>query len=357
MDEISSDESDTIAPLLETYSLPGDRLQADFVRFEVDAVGTRNVFLVRGCDKPRLQRAAHEAMLMLDRFEQKLSKFLPESELSLVNQLAFAHPVVVGEDLFELLLRSQLAWRATDGAFDPSVAPLLDAWGFVDGAESIPSDDDIARMLEARGMDLVVLDVEKSTVGFLRPGVALDLGGIAKGYIADCVAEHFQAHGATAGAVVCGRSTVVTWGTPPNEDAWRFQVVDPLNPTSSYAHAIAEPGAVSSSGAYERTVRHGATDYGHVFDPRQGRPARSTVQGVTVWTESAFLGDVLSTTLFLLGCEALAPGGAAERLLQAWFGGEEQRFAALVLENDSATPNQLNATFHAVGGLPLRIEG
>ena len=63
MDEISSDESDTIAPLLETYSLPGDRLQADFVRFEVDAVGTRNVFLVRGCDKPRLQRAAHEAML------------------------------------------------------------------------------------------------------------------------------------------------------------------------------------------------------------------------------------------------------------------------------------------------------
>ena len=159
MDEISSDEADTIAPLLETYSLPGDRLQADFARFEVDAVGTRNVFLVRGSDKPRLQRAAHEAMLMLDRFEQKLSKFLPESELSLVNQLAFAHPVVVGEDLFELLLRSQLAWRATDGAFDPSVAPLLDAWGFVDGAESIPSDDDIARMLEARGMDLVVLDV------------------------------------------------------------------------------------------------------------------------------------------------------------------------------------------------------
>lgn len=319
------------APLLESYSGEG----AEFLRFDAYGMGAQNVFLVAGDSETELQDAVYGGMQILDRLEERLSKFLPESDISLINDLGAHSPVHVSAELFELLEKAHQAWRLTDGAFDPTIGPLLEAWGFVDRDWRVPEQDEIARLLELRGMQHVHLDVGTQSVGLSRPGVTIDLGAIGKGYAADRIAEHLRANGARAGAVICGRSTVVTWSTPTGEDSWSFDVVDPLKPQDSLLTLSAEPGAVSSSGAYEKCFRCGDAEYGHVFDPRTGRPVDNRVQGVTVWTRSALLGDVLSTALFVLGPQALQQSGPLAELVRSW-DGADSRTGFLFIE--SATP-------------------
>lgn len=337
-------------PLLESYS--GE--DSGFSRFEVRGMGTQNVFLVRGDGEETFEAVVQEAFQILDRLEQRLSKFLPESDLTLVNQLAASAAIPVGEDLFFLLRRAKEAWELSGGAFDPTVGPLLSAWGFVDMDGRVPEEREIEHLLEACGMQHVHLDETTATVKFDHPGVALDLGGIGKGYAADRVAKHLRENGVTCGAVICGRSTVVTWGTPPGDDGWRFDVVHPLEPSGSWTTLRVEAGAMSSSAAYERRFRRGAEEYGHVFDPRTGRPSSTALRSATVWTRTALLGDVLSTILFLLGEAALAPGGCAERLAEAWaVDGESPRLGVVLVEADASCWGGLSSKTRFIGEPPF----
>ncbi|MCZ6792266.1 MAG: FAD:protein FMN transferase [Planctomycetota bacterium] len=305
---------DPATPFLETYSRPG----SGFHRFPFRALGTENVLLLAADEGEELRRCVQEAFRIVESLEGRLSKFLPESDVSLANSLAASRPVHVGEDLLFLLERAREAWEISGGAFDPTVGPLLEAWGLVDRrSRAPPSEDELRRLLELRGMDRVTVDRASGTVRYDRAGVAVDLGGMGKGYIVDRIADFLRGRGIEAGAVISGRSTLLTWGTPPGEDHWRLGLVHPDEPQETLATFLAEPGAVSSSGAYERFVRRGTEVHGHVLDPRSGRPARA-VKGTTVWSRTALLGDVLSTLLFVLGDAAAGEGGPAEQLATAW---------------------------------------
>ncbi|MBN1443824.1 MAG: FAD:protein FMN transferase [Planctomycetes bacterium] len=326
-----SEPSESRGIFFESYSGP----QSGFLSFSLPAMGTESRFLLRADDSRGLRKTVQEVFDLVHGLEQKLSKFLPESEVSLVNRLAAVRPVAVGEDLLFLLRRAREAWELTEGAFDPTVGGLLAAWGLVDLRGRLPADEEIEALLRARGMDRVIVDDERREVRFDGPGVSVDLGGIAKGYAADRAAERLRRAGIEAGAVIAGRSTLLCWGAPPGEARWRVGVVHPEDPGEFLCTVLAEPGAISSSGAYERFVRVGARDCGHVIDPRTGRPARC-VKGATVWTSSALLGDVLSTALFVLGERALEPGGCAERLARAWAAEDEPaRVSVLLIEPDT----------------------
>jgi thiamine biosynthesis lipoprotein len=292
---------DAAGPLLETYGGPGSGLE----RFEARAMGTVNVLLLGGEDGPRLRRAAQEAFEVLARLEQSLSRFLPSSDVALLNALGGSRPVRVGHDLLRILALAREGWKLTGGAFDPTVGPLLDAWGFAGRVPRVPADEEVARLAALTGMDRVVVDGEAGTARFDREGASIDLGGIGKGYAADAMAERLKARGVPFGAVIAGRSSVVVWGAPPGEDRWRFEVVHPEAEGEALAEIAAEPGAVTSSGAYGRRFFRGGAEYGHVLDPRTGRPARGA-KSVTVWTEAAAQGEILSTALLVLGEEAAA---------------------------------------------------
>jgi thiamine biosynthesis lipoprotein len=266
-------------------------------------MGTVNVLLLGGVDAALLRRAAQEAFEALARLEQSLSRFLPSSDVALLNALGGSRPVRVGRDLFQLLAIAREGWELTGGAFDPTVGPLLDAWGFTGPGPRVPPDEEIARLAALSGMDRVILDPDAGTVRFDREGVSIDLGGIGKGYAVDAMAERLRERGIPFGAVIAGRSSVAVWGAPRGEERWRFEVVHPEVEGEALAEIAAEPGAVSSSGAYGRRFFHGGKEYGHVLDPRTGRPARGA-RSVTVWTEAAVLGEVLSTALYVMGAEA-----------------------------------------------------
>jgi hypothetical protein len=111
-------------------------------------------------------------------------------------------------------------------------------------------------------------------------------------------------------------------------------VEHPLEPEKVLCTLLVEPGAVSSSSTTERRFFRRGKEYGHVLDPRTGRPARG-VRSVTLWTETALLGDVLSTAAYVLGRDALSPGGPVETLAQRWHEGEDEpRVSVLLIEEN-----------------------
>ena len=327
---------------LETYSE-----SEGFIRFELRALGTENVLLLAGPDRPELRTAAQDAFDTIERLEQSLSKFLPQSDVSLLNALGATRPVRVGRELVRLLQLSREAWELTEGALDPTVGELMRAWGLVDMEGRVPSDGEIVKLLSRCGMQHVGFDDRAGTAWFTRGGVSIDLGAIGKGYVVDVVTARLLERGMKAGLFLSGRSSIACWGLPSGEADWRFEVVHPDGGDEPLVEIISEPGSISTSGAYARRFVRGWNEYGHILDPRTGMPARG-IQSVTVWTRSAVLGDVLSTALFVLGTKALEAGGPIERLTRAWTPpGEEARASIVYAAEDPSLWGGLRiGTFH-----------
>ncbi|MAM46715.1 MAG: FAD:protein FMN transferase [Planctomycetota bacterium] len=322
----SSEDQPGTGPLIESYSQPDSGLS----RYEGWALGTLNVLLLQGDEQ-----AAQAAFDCLNAIEQRLSKFLPESDVSLLNSLGSSRPVTVGGELLELIRRSREAWELTGGVFDPTIGSLMRAWGLVDMVARTPDSNELSRLLESRGMDLVEIDPETQAVSFSRPEVSLDLGAIGKGYAADRISSLLEEKGVETGAMLSGRSTVLTWGLPPGEKTWQVEVCHPGNRDEALCRLSMQPGALSSSSAAERFLRAKGKTYGHILDPRDGLPTE-TIEGATIWTRQAALGDILSTTLFILGRDALGEGGCVEQLVKAWTPpGEEPRASIILAEKDS----------------------
>jgi thiamine biosynthesis lipoprotein len=319
-------------------------------RHERILMATWNVILLverpGGPGGAALDRAARAAFALMEELEAELSRFVPESDVSLMNALAAGRPVAVSDALLELLGESRRYWELTRGAFDPTVGPLMRAWGFDAGRPRSPSDAEIAALLACRGMDRIRLDRERGTVSFDRPGVAFDAGAIGKGFIVGRAVERLREAGAAAGALLSGRSTIAVWGAAPDGGRWRVGVADPRSPDEAFLELLVAEGAVSTSAAYEKRLRIGGEDHGHVLDPRTGRPARGGPLSVTVWTPDPVRGDVASTALFVLGREE------GEDVLEAL-----APISAVFLEEDSSAWGGLRAKVrHAPAGAAPGIE-
>lgn len=289
---------------LESYSESTGPDGSRVRRYEHVAMATWNIILLverpNGPPPALLDRAAAGAFELVTELEEELSKFIPESEVGLLNALAATEPVVVSERVFELLEVSKRYHETTRGAFDPTIAPLMAIWGFDSGEGRVPSDDELSGVLQQCGIDHVQLDGDRGAVRFDRAGVGVDLGAIGKGFIVDRAVEHIKALGVDDGALVSGRSTVTVWGQSPRNEPWLVGVADPRSPNDSVVELRVADGSISTSAAYEKRFKIAGVDYGHVLDPRTGRPV-SRCRGVSVWTPTALRGDVASTALFVLG--------------------------------------------------------
>ena len=200
------------------------------------------------------------------------------------------------------LIQDALSLSAeTFGAFDPTLAPVLEAWGFGGESFRVPSDDELARLLEKTGAENVSVSGDTTSVT-LAPGTQIDLGGIAKGYAGDCVKEIFENHGCT-GTIDLG-GDVVLCGKKTDGSDWRVAVKDPRDPSDFLGTLTAADCAVVTSGAYERYFTQGGVAYHHILDPETGRPAESGLVSVTVICGYGEAADALSTALFVMGADA-----------------------------------------------------
>ncbi len=243
------------------------------------------------------------AFAEIARLDRMMSHYDPESPLSQLNREAARGPVPVAAELFDFLAECLRQSRDSDGAFDVTVGPLLRAWGFFRGEGRIPPPGEIEGLRRRMGYRHVVLDPERRTVHFARPGMELDLGGIAKGYAVDRVVALLRQRGVEAALVSAGGSSVYGLGAPPGESAWEVHVQDPVHPEREAFRVALRDLALSVSGSAHKSFTVGGRTYSHIMDPRTGRPVEG-ILGVAVLSRSATAGDALDNALFVEGIEA-----------------------------------------------------
>jgi len=260
---------------------------------------------VRACgpDAPALPGHVAAALDEVDRVDRLMSHYRPESPLSRLNREAARGPVPVEAELFDFLVLCLRHGRESGGAFDVTVGPLMKAWGFFGGDGRLPGEDEREAALARVGYRHVVLDPRARTVRFDRPGLELDLGGIAKGYAVDRVVALLRSRGVPSALVNGGGSTLYGLGASPEGGPWTVEVRDPVDPRMAAFTVRLEDRALSVSGTSERSFEQGGAAYSHVMDPRTGRPVAG-ILGVAVLAATGTEGDALATAFLVEGVEA-----------------------------------------------------
>lgn len=247
-----------------------------------------------------IQRVAEEAFAAVDDLERRISNWIPDSQISYVNNHAHEAPVPVAPDVAALVQASKRYYEATDGAFDVTVGPLIALWGFYRGEGRLPNETELAEALSKVGMDKVQVDPVKSTVAFTKPGIRIDFGGIGKGLALDVAARMLRDNGVTAAILHGGTSSVYAMGAPPGAAGWTVRIRDPYNGGEWVDEVVLRDECLSTSGSYEKFFELDGKKYCHIFDPRTGTPVEGMLSATAIapgGTES----DALSTAFFVMG--------------------------------------------------------
>lgn len=289
-----------LLPLLATFCclLPWDRARADWFSAEEAIMGTRVAVELWSDDGPGGQAAITVVMGEMRRIDALMSHYRPESQISRINALAAQQPVTVDPELVHLLKTALAFSELSDGAFDITYASVGFMYDF--RRRQKPTEAEIEAALPAVNYRNLELDPRRRTVHFSRPGVRIDLGGIAKGWAVDRGIEILRRHGIAHGLVNAGGDTAFLGdrlGKP-----WIVGIRHPRDPDRVIARIPLADEAISTSGDYERYFDEGGVRHHHILVPGTGR-SPDAVHSVTVVGANATRTDGLTKTVFILGAE------------------------------------------------------
>ncbi len=253
------------------------------------------------------------ALEQLDAIESALTVYQNESEISRLNRDAFARPVTLTPATFSLVQRAVQWSQRTDGAFDITAGPLVEAWGFTRRRGRKPTAAEIDQAVSRVGYQHLILDPERRSVQFGRPGMSINLGGIGKGDAIDRIAARLKADGITDFLLHGGSSSLVAVGDQQegSEMGWAVGIAHPTKPKRRLGGIWLRNRALATSGSGKQFFHHRGRRYGHVIDPRTGFPA-GDLMALTVIMESAADADACSTGFFVAGKEAIPKSAAWE---------------------------------------------
>ena len=228
-----------------------------------------------------------------------LSSADPESEISRLNKAGTA---ALSADALTLVRRSLELSAELREYFDPTIYPAVCEWGFIDGNHRVP---DAERLRElAKTIDSTKVRLDGDTVT-LPKGAMIDLGAIAKGYLADECRRILEGSGAD-GAVLNLGGTILLYGKKPDGSAFRVGIADPENPAGYFGYLSCGEGVAATSGGYERYFEKDGKRYIHILDPTTAEPVDNGTLSVTVFCRDGTLADALSTALFVMGPDRAA---------------------------------------------------
>jgi len=279
-----------------------------YAAFETEVMATRlrvTVLMEPETAGERASEAAEAVFRIFREVDARMSEWKETSPLSAVNRAAGGEPVPVSGDLRRVLHRALDVARLTDGAFDPTWAALWGLWDFRAAEPRVPAAEEIARRAALVDWTRVEIDDAAGTVRLAEPGMALGLGGIAKGWALDRAAEELRRGGFRSFLLTAGGQ--VTAGglrhTADGRRPWSVGIRDPRGaPDDFFARVPVTDASLSTSGDYERFFVVDGVRYHHILDPRTGRPARG-LRSATVISPDATLADALSTALMVMGVE------------------------------------------------------
>jgi thiamine biosynthesis lipoprotein len=263
-------------------------------------MGIEVSLILSDSDEEHCTLAAETTYYEMQRLEDILSSWKPESETSRINRAEALTPIPVSDETLKVVERALELSRQSGGAFDITVGPLRRAWGLYTSPR-VPSEEELTQVLSVIGYDKIKVDREKRSILLTKQGVELDLGGIAKGYILERGVEILKSRNIKAG-LIDGSGDVCVWGRKPDGSLWKVGVRDPRNPEKLLTVLPVTNAAVFSSGDYERNFEEEGVLYHHIFNPKTGKPAAGC-HGVTVIGDTIDHINGLSSTVFVLGPE------------------------------------------------------
>ena len=212
----------------------------------------------------------------------------------------------VSGDTARVLEQSLRMAELTEGSFDPTIYPIVRAWGFTTQKYRIPSSDEIGELLNHVGYDRISISQEEGGMRILfnDEQTEIDTGGIGKGYASESI-YHILKHDGVKSAVVSLGGNVITMGKKPDGSQWKVAIDDPFNSGSTdYAGVIRLTDKYAiSSGGYQRYFEKDGKTYIHIMDPSTGMPVDNDLSSVTIISDSGTEGDALSTALYVMGLE------------------------------------------------------
>ena len=243
-----------------------------------------------------------DAMAICKDYESRFSRTIETSEIYELNhRTPDQQTFELSDDTAELLENALHYCELSDGAFDITIEPVSSLWDFTSGEAVIPDESAISSAVQHVGYENLVLD--GNTLTFLSPDTTLDLGAIAKGYIADQIKEHLEESGVKSAIINLG-GNVLCVGAKPNGSPFKIGLQKPFAEASeTFATVSIDDMSVVTSGVYERHFEVDGKNYHHILDPETGYPYDNGLISVTILSESSVDGDGLSTTCFSLGLE------------------------------------------------------
>ena len=230
------------------------------------------------------------------RYERLLSRTVPGSDVDCINQ-AEGQTVQVDPETWTILQRAAEISRLTEGAFSVTIAPLSTLWDFTGETPRMP--DDAQRLAALPLVDDSRLRLGEDNTVTLPAGMSIDLGGIAKGYIADRMAE--MVRGKVSGATLNFGGNVYALGNAPGAEGFNIGIAHPQSPSSAIAAIRVLDRSVVTSGTYQRCFEKDGRLYHHILDPSTGLPADTGLVSASIVAESSMTADALATACIVLG--------------------------------------------------------
>lgn len=256
-------------------------------------------FTVVGMDSVQAKRHVGLVIAEIDRIENLISEWRPQTQISEVNRNAGIRPVQVDREVFELTKRALAYSTMSKGAFDISIAALDKVWVFDGSLSEMPTPQTIERSVMKVGYRHIILDSLKMTVFLEQKGMKIGFGSIGKGYAADKGREFLKSLGVRAG-IVNASGDIATWGSQPNGNPWAIGINNPFKPHRFIQTIKLNESAIATSGNYEKYAEINGKRYSHIIDPRTGYPS-SGLASVTVYGPSAEFANALSTSVMVMG--------------------------------------------------------
>jgi thiamine biosynthesis lipoprotein len=250
-------------------------------------------------------------------FNQSLSTYIPDSELSRFNantRFTFESPF-----FYPILVQSRRVWEETEGAFDPTIGPLVNAYGFGPEGRNIPEEEEISGLLDRVGFDKIFFDEE--AVCKLSEGIYLDFSANAKGYGIDVVGEFLESRGINDYMVNIG-GDLRTKGRNASGEKWSLGIEKPVLGGESgeiVAIILLDNSSMATSGNYRNFYEVNGQLYYHTIDPRSGKPAGGNILSSTVVAGNATDADAYATAFMVMGSEKAIAFAESRPDLQAFF--------------------------------------
>jgi len=261
-------------------------------------MGTYVTVTVYGRDETKLASSVNKSFAEMKRVADVLSHYSKTNSVHRLNNAGANKPVTLEPELSEVLKKSLHYSNISGGAFDVTVKPLLDLWSQVADTGKMPEDVEVAEAKERVGYNKLVLDEASQTAAFTQDGMAVTLGGIAKGYVADKGIKALKGDGIQHALINAG-GDMRAFGGKPGGEPWRIALKNPRNESDHITVIKLADGAVATSGDYERYYTPNKKVH-HIVDPRTGYSATGLIS-VTITAPQAVDADALATTVFVLG--------------------------------------------------------